>query len=296
MLVKVFNKVGWYFKTCLFSQWILVVEMQFEYGCVWIVFWNSLHHQHQQHHTNAQNTSKQLAQCNFHHACSCMGSVLFSKMLKETHAADYVGQSFPEVGWYFKTCLFSLWTLVVKSAVRIWIGLDGFFPSLTSQPTPAAPHNRTKYQQTTCAMQFSPCLFLHGFCPVFQHAERDTYSRLCWSKFSIRLVGTVKLVCFLCKFWWWKMQFEYGCVWIFFASLTSQPTPAAPHNRTKYQQTTCAMQSSPCVFLYGFCPVFQHAERDTCSRLCWPKFSIRSVGTVKFVCFLCEFWWWKVQL
>ena len=140
-------------------------------------------------------------------------------------------------------------------------------------------------------------LFLHGFCPVFQHAERDTYSRLCWSKFSIRLVGTVKLVCFLCKFWWWKMQFEYGCVWIvFFSSLTSPPTPAAPHNRTKCQQTTCAMQFSPCLFLRGFCPVFQHAERDTCSRLCWPKFSIRSVGTVKFVCFLCEFWWWKVQL
>ena len=80
----------------------------------------------------------------------------------------------------------------------------------------AAPHNRTKYQQTTCATQFSPCLFLHGFCPVFQHAERDTYTRLCWSKFSVRLVGTVKLVCFLCEFWWWKMQFEYGCVWIAF--------------------------------------------------------------------------------
>ena len=181
-----------------------------------LFFHHSLHHQNQQHHTTAQNTSNQLAQCNFHHVCSCMGSVLFSNMLKETHAADYVGQSFPEVGWYGKTCLFSLWILVVKSAVRIWIGLDGFFPSLTSQPKPAAPHNRTKYQQTTCAMQFSPCLFLHGFCPVFQHAERDTYSRLCWSKFSIRLVGTVKIVCFLCEFWWWKMQFEYGCVWIVF--------------------------------------------------------------------------------
>ena len=173
---------------------------------------------------------------------------------------------------------------MVKSAVRIWIGLDVFFSSLTSQPTPAAPHNRTKYQQPTCAMQFSPCLFLHGFCPVFQHAERDTCSRLCWSQFSIRLVGTVKLVCFLCEFWWWKMQLEYGCVWIvFFSSLTSPPTPAAPHNRTKCQQTTCAMQFSPCLFLHGFCPVFQHAERDTCSRLCWPKFSIRSVGTVKIV-------------
>ena len=121
--------------------------------------------------------------------------VLFSNMLKETHAVDYVGQSFPEVGWYGKTCFFSLWILVVKSAVRIWMCLD-CFSSLTSPPAPAAPHNRTKYQQPTCAMQFSPCVFLHGFCPVFQHAEGDTCSRLCWSKFSIRLVGTVKLVCF----------------------------------------------------------------------------------------------------
>ena len=175
----------------------------------WFFFPHSLRNQHQQHHTTAQNTSKQLAQCNFHHACSCMGSVLFSIMLKETHAVDYVGQSFPEVGWYGKTCLYSLWILLMKSAVRIWIGLDGCFPSLTSQPTPAAPHNRTKYQQTTCAMQFSPCLFLHSFSPVF-HAKRDTYSRLCWPKFSIRLVGTVKFVCFLCELWWWKVQLEYG--------------------------------------------------------------------------------------
>ena len=58
-------------------------------------FHHSLHHQHQQNHTTAQNdASKQLAQCNFHHVCSCMGSVLFSNMLKETHAVDCVGQSF----------------------------------------------------------------------------------------------------------------------------------------------------------------------------------------------------------
>ena len=113
-----------------------------------------------QYHTTAQTTSKQLAQRNFHHVCSCMISVLFSNMLKDTHTADYVGQSFPEVGWYGKTCLFSLWILVVKSAVRIWIGLDGFF-SLTHFATNTSsttqPH-KIKYQQTTCAIQFSPCL------------------------------------------------------------------------------------------------------------------------------------------
>ena len=175
MLVKVFNKVGWYFKTCLFSLWILVVEMQFEYGCVWIVFWNSLHHQHQQHHTNAQNTSKQLAQCNFHHACSCMGSVLFSKMLKETHAADYVGQSFPEVGWYGKTCLFSLRTLVVKSAVRIWIGLDGFFPhSLRNQ------HQQHHTTAQNTSKQLAQCN-LHHVCScmgsvLFSNMLKETHT------------------------------------------------------------------------------------------------------------------------
>ena len=48
-----------------------------------------------------------------------MDPVLFSNMLKETGAVDYVGQVFPEVGWYGKTCLNSLLNLVVESAVRI---------------------------------------------------------------------------------------------------------------------------------------------------------------------------------
>jgi len=82
-------------------------------------FLHSLHHQHQQHHATTQNTSKQLAQCNFPHVCSCMGSVLVYNMLKETGTVDYVGQVFPEVGWYGKTCLNSLLNLVVESAVRI---------------------------------------------------------------------------------------------------------------------------------------------------------------------------------
>ena len=131
--------------------------MQFEYGCVWIVFFIT------HFTTNTSSTtqphkipSKQLAQCNFHHVCSCMGPVLFFNMLKETHAADYVGQSFPEVGWYGKTCLFSLWILVVKSAVRIWIGLDGFF-SITHFATNKQHH--TTAQNTS--KQLAQCNFHH---------------------------------------------------------------------------------------------------------------------------------------
>ena len=157
MLAKVFPRlVGTVQLVCFLCEfwwW----KMQFEYGCVWIVFFHhSLHHQHQQHHTTAQNASKQLAQCNFHHVCSCMGSVLFSNMLKETHAVDCVGQSFPEVGWYGKICLFSLWILVVKSAVRIWIGLDVFFPhSLRNQ------HQQHHTTAQNTSKQLAQCNFHH---------------------------------------------------------------------------------------------------------------------------------------
>ena len=86
-------------------------------------FLSSIHfttnEQHQQHHATTQNTSKQLAQCSFDHVCSCMDPVLFSSMLTETRTVDDVGQVFPEVGWYGKTCLNSLLNLVVESAVRI---------------------------------------------------------------------------------------------------------------------------------------------------------------------------------
>ena len=67
-------------------------------------------------HTEYQ---QQLVQWFFPHVCSCMGSVLFYNMLKETGTVDYVGQGFPKVGWYGKTCLNSLLNLVEKSAVRI---------------------------------------------------------------------------------------------------------------------------------------------------------------------------------
>ena len=175
----------------------------------WFFFPHSLRNQHQQHHTTAQNTSKQLAQCNFHHACSCMGSVLFSNMLKETHTADYVGQSFPEVGWYGKTCLFSLWILVVKSAVRIWIGLDVFFSSLTSQPTSSTtqPH---KIPANNLRNAIFTMLVLAWVLSCFPTCWKRHMQQIMLAKVFPRLVGTVKFVCFLCEFWWWKVQLEYG--------------------------------------------------------------------------------------
>ena len=268
-----FPEVGWYGKICLFSLWILVVKSAVR---IWIGldgFFPSLTSQptpeapHNRTKYQQTTCAMQFSPCLFLH-----GFCPVFHYAERNHAVDYVGQSFPEVGWYGKTCLFSLWILVVKSAVRIWIGLDGFFPALTSQPTPAAPHNRTKYQQTTCAMQFSPCLFLHGFCPVFQHAERNHAVDYVGQSFPE--VGWYGKTC-LYSLWILLMKSAVR-IWIgldvfFHHSLRKQQ--AAPHNRTKYQQPTCEMQCSPCVFLHGFCPVFQHAERDTCSRLCWPKFS-----------------------
>ena len=176
----------------------------------WLFSLHSLRNQHQQHHTTAQNTSKQLAQCNFHHACSCMGSFLFSIMLKETHAVDYVGQSFPEVGWYGKTCLFSLWILLMKSAVRIWIGLDGFFPlthfatntSSTTQPHKIPANNLRNAIFTMLVLAW--VLFCFPLC------WKKHMQWIMLAKVFPRLVGTVKLVCTLCEFSWWKVQLEYG--------------------------------------------------------------------------------------
>ena len=169
------------------------------------------------------------------------------------------------------------WILVVKkcSLNVVWYART-FFPynSLHHRwQTPAALHNHTEYQQTTCAMQFSPCLFLQGFLSCFPRCRKRHVHTIMLAKVFPRLIGTVKFVCTLCEFWWWKVQLEYGYIWIVFFITHSPLTPAAPHNCTKYKRRTCAMQFSPCLFLHVFCPVFQHAERDTCIRLCWPKFS-----------------------
>ena len=173
-----------------------------------VFFPHSLRNQHQQHHTTAQNTSKQLAQRNFHHACSCMGSVLFSNMLKETHTADYVGQRFPEVGWYGKTCLYSLWILLMKSAVRIWIGLDVFslthFATNTSSTT--QPH---KIPANNLRNAIFTMLVLAWVLSCFPCWKRHIQQIMLANVFP-RSVGTVKLVCTLCEFSWWKVQLEYG--------------------------------------------------------------------------------------
>ena len=136
-------------------------------------FLHSLHHQHQQHHATTQNTSKQLAQCNFHHVCSCMDPVLFSSMLKETRTVDYVAKAFP------------------------------------------------------------------------------------------RLVGRVELAWTLCEFWGWKVQWEYGYVWMV-SPLTSPPTPPTPptpHNHREYQPNLCNE-----IF-----PMFVLAWILSCFPACWQK-------------------------
>ena len=147
-------------------------------------FLHSLHHQHQQHHATTQNTGKQLAQCSFDHVCSCMDPFLFSSTLTETRTVDDVGQGFPEVGWYGKTCLNCLWILLVKSAVRILMCLHGFFTHFTTHFTTNTTNTTQPYRipTTTCAMKVSPCLFLHGFCSGLQHAVRNRYSGLCWPR------------------------------------------------------------------------------------------------------------------
>jgi len=151
---------------------------------------------------------------------------------------------------------------------------------------------------TTMTIAYRPllCLFLHGFCSIFQHAERDTYRRLCWTTVFPTLVGTVKLVCTLCEFWWWKVQSECGYVWmvLFIAhfttntSRTTQPHKIPANNLRNAIFTMCV--------LAWILSCFPTCWKIHIQQIMLAKVFPRSVGTVKLVCFLCEFWWWKVQL
>ena len=147
-----------------FWLWKSAVWMWFGYDRTFS-FLHSFHHQlskHQQHYATTLNTSKQLARCSFDHICCWMDSALFSNMLKETRTVrvDDVGQGFHEVGRYGKTCLYSLWIPVVKSAVRIWIGLDVFFfithfatnTSSTTQPHKIPANNLRNAIFTMCVL------------------------------------------------------------------------------------------------------------------------------------------------
>ena len=92
-------------------------------------------------------------------------------MLKKIRTEDYVGQNFPDVGWYGKNRLLFLRVLMVKSTIGIWINLENFFliHFITNISSTTQPHKIPAKNLRN--MQFSPRLFLHGFCPVFQHAE-----------------------------------------------------------------------------------------------------------------------------
>jgi hypothetical protein len=74
----------------------------------------------------------------------------------------------------------------MKSAIRIWICLDGFTTHFTTHFTTNTTNTTQPHiiPTTTCAMKFSSCLFWHGFCSGLQHAERNRYSGLCWPRLS----------------------------------------------------------------------------------------------------------------
>ena len=93
-----------------------------------------------------------------------------------------------------------------------------------------------------------------------------------------RSVGTVKLVCFLCELTHFATNI----------SSTTQPHKIPANNLRNAIFT-----------------MFVLAWVLSCFPTCWKihiqqimlaKVFPRLVGTVKLVCFLCELWWWKVQL
>ena len=160
--------------------------------------------------------------------------------------------------------------------MRIWICLDGFTTHFTTNTTNTTNTTSSTTQPhriptTTCAMKFSPCLFLHGFCSGLQHAERNRCSGLCWPRLFPE-VGWYGKTC-LNSLLNVVVESAVRYVWMV-SSLTSPPTPPTPHNTTQpHRIPTCAKKFSPCLFLHGFCSGLQHAERNRYSRLFWPSLS-----------------------
>ena len=139
-----------------------------------------------------------------------MDPVLFSNVVTETRTVDDVGQGFHKVGRYVKTCLYSLWIPVVKSAVRIWIGLDFFcithFATNTSSTT--QPH---KIPANNLRNAIFTMFVLVWVLSCFPTCWKIHLQQIMLAKVFPRSVGTVKLVCFLFELWWWKVQLG---IWI----------------------------------------------------------------------------------
>ena len=156
-------------------SWILVMKkIQFKYNLIYSIFFPIIHFttadKHQQHYTTAQNTSKQLARCNFHHIVLARFCLVFQHAEKNT----YRRLCWPKFSWG--------WLVRYKSFV-VFVSSDGekcnwnmgkfgdFFLTHFTTNTSSTTQPHKIPAKNLRNMQFSPCLFLHGFCPVFQHVE-----------------------------------------------------------------------------------------------------------------------------
>ena len=211
-------------------------------------------------HTEYQQTTcpMQFWQCLFLHG-SCP---VFQHADRNRYSGLCWPRLFPEVGWYSKTCLNSLLNLVMESAVRIWICLDGFFTHFTTNTTSTTQPHRI------------PANNLHNaIFTMFALAWIPSCFQACWKKHvqwimlakAFPRVELAWIAWILCEFWWWKVQWEYGYVWMV-SPLTSPPTPTpptppTPHNHTEYQPNLCNE-----IF-----PMFVLALILSCFPACWQK-------------------------
>ena len=184
----------------------------------------------------------------------------------------------------------------MKSAIRIWICLDGFHHSLHHQH-----HHHQQHQQHHATTQNTNNNLHNAIFPMFVLAWIPSCFKTCWkkqvqwvmlAKAFPRLVGRVKLVWTLCEFWWWKVQLEYGYVWTVFTthftiSTTTTSSTSSTTQPHRIPTTTCAM---------FFFPVFVLAWVLFCFTTCWKKqvrsimlakAFLRLVGRVKLVWTLC---------
>ena len=183
----------------------------------------------------------------------------------------------------------------MKSALRIWICLDGFTIRFTTNTTNTSSTTQPHRIPTTTSAFFFPMFVLAWILSCFKTCWKKQVQWIMLAKAFPRLVGRVKLVWTLCAFWWWKVQLEYGYVWTVFtthftisttttSSTSSTSSTTQPH---RIPTTTCAMI---------FFPVFVLAWVLFCFTTCWKKqvrwimlakAFPRLVGTVKLVWTLC---------
>ena len=172
---------------------------------IWICldgFHHSLHHQHhhhqqhqqhQQHHATTQNTNNNLHNAIFPMFVLAWIPSCFKTCWKKQVQWVMLAKAFPRlvgrVKLVWTLCEFWWWKVQLEYGYVWTVFTTHFTISTTTTSSTSSTTQPHRIPTTTCAMFFFPCLFLHGFCSVLQHAERNKYGRLCWPRLCKLFAG-----------------------------------------------------------------------------------------------------------